>query len=77
MRLNYPELVHEHTAHLASPVKVQLEKFGTMEPPLTHVKELYILCYLCSDVVQEGSRRFDALELVHKHPTDLASPINM
>ena len=27
-----------------------------------HVKELYTPCYLCDDVVREGSRRFDALE---------------
>ena len=28
----------------------------------THVKELYTPCYLCHDVVREGSRRFAALE---------------
>ena len=32
--------------------------------PRTHVKELYTPCYLCNDVVREGSRRFNALELV-------------
>ena len=26
------------------------------------MKELYTPCYLCHDVVREGSRRFDALE---------------
>ena len=26
------------------------------------MKELYMPCYLCHDVVREGSRRFDALE---------------
>ena len=26
MRLNHPELVHKHPAHLASPVKMKLEK---------------------------------------------------
>ena len=59
MRLNHPELVHEHPAHLVSPVKMW---FGTVDPPRTHMKELYTPCYLCHDVVREGSRRFDALE---------------
>ena len=38
-------------------------RFGTGEPPQTHVTELYVLCYFCNAVVRGGSRRFDALEL--------------
>ena len=57
MRLNHPELVHKHPAH---PVK---RRFGTVEPPRTHVKELYTPCYLCDDVV--------------RHPAHLASPVKM
>ena len=53
------------------------KRFGTVEPPRTHVKELYTPCTHCNDVVQEGSRRFDALEPVHKHPEHLASPLKM
>ena len=30
--------------------------------PRTHVTKLYTLCYLCNDVVREGSTRFDVLE---------------
>ena len=56
MHLNHPELVH---THLASPVKI---KFGTVEPPQTHVKELYTPCYPCDDMVRKGQKRFDALE---------------
>ena len=37
-------------------------RFGPVEPPRTYVKELYIPCYLCEDVVREGSMRFDVLE---------------
>ena len=44
---------------------------GGAEPPQTHVKEHYTLCYICNDVVQEGSRRFDALEL---HRTSAKAP---
>ena len=29
-----------------------------VEPPGTHVTKLYTLCYLCNDVVREGSMRF-------------------
>ena len=42
-----------------------------MEPPRTHVKELYTLFYICNDVFREGSRMFDALEL---HRTSAKSP---
>ena len=37
-------------------------RFGTVEPPRTHVTKLYTLCYLCNNVVREGSTRFDVLE---------------
>ena len=37
-------------------------RFGRVEPPRIRVKELYIPCYLCEDVVREGSMRFDVLE---------------
>ena len=33
-----------------------------LEPPRIRVKELYKPCYLCEDVVREGSMRFDVLE---------------
>ena len=39
-----------------------LRTFGDVEPPQTHVTKLYTLCYLCNDVVREGSTRFDVLE---------------
>ena len=52
------KLVHKHPAHLVSSVKM----FGIVKPPRTHVKELYTPCFLCDEVVREGSRRFDALE---------------
>ena len=33
-----------------------------VEPPRTHVTKVYTLCYLCNDVVREGSKRFDVFE---------------
>ena len=35
---------------------------GTVEPPRTHVINLYTPCYLCDAVVRVGSMRFDVLE---------------
>ena len=57
MYLNHFELVHKHPAHLASHVKIKLREGSVQSnhPKLTP-------CYLCCDVVREGSRRFDALE---------------
>ena len=63
MHLNYPELVYKHPAHLASPVKCSQRRFSTVELPGTHVEELYTPCHLCNDVVREGLRRFDVLDL--------------
>ena len=59
MRLNHPELVYKYRTHLDSPV---IMWFGLVEPFRTHVKKLYTHCSLCDEVVQEGSRRFDAVE---------------
>ena len=33
-----------------------------VEPPRTHVKELYVPGFLCNKVVREGSKRFVAVE---------------
>ena len=52
------------------PLSTYLEFFH-MSSPRTHVKELYTLFYIYNDVVREGSRRFDALEL---HRTSAKSP---
>ena len=52
MHLNYSELVHKHhDAHLAYPVKMYLERFDTVEPTRTHVKELYTPRHPSSNVV--------------------------
>ena len=58
MNLNYPELelVHEH---FVSNLK---RRFGTVEPPRAHVKELYTPYHFCNNVVQEGSRNFDVVQ---------------
>ena len=45
-----------------------------VEPPRTHVTKLYTLCYLCYDVVREGSMRFDVLEPPRTHVTKLYTP---
>ena len=50
---NHPELVLQHPAHLASPVKSMLEKVRYSEPPRTPVKAVYKPCKLCEGV--EGS----------------------
>ena len=46
----------------------------TVEPTRTHVKEFYTPCSLCNDVVQEGSRRFDALGKVCSEITKRQDP---
>ena len=62
------------TLHTLYPLKrCSWRRFGTVEPPQTQVKEVYIPCYLCEEavrsrfdviehVVREGSMRFDVLE---------------
>ena len=35
---------------------------GTLEPPQTHVKDQYTHCFLSTEVVRQGSRRFAAVE---------------
>ena len=68
MRLNHPELVvYEHPAHLVSSVVREGSVdsnhselwFGIVEPPRTHVIDLYTPCFRCIEVVREGSRRFE------------------
>ena len=51
--------LHKHPALPVSPVMMQIEK---VQPPQTHVINLYTPCYLCEDVVRVGSMRFDVLE---------------
>ena len=46
-----------------STIKKLFRKFGTVEPPQTHVKELQLPRYLCNNVVREGSRRVKGVEL--------------
>ena len=33
-----------------------------VEPLRTHVKDFYTPCFLCTEVVREGSRRFEGVE---------------
>ena len=47
-------IVHTRTA-LHVPFTGSQRRFGPVEPSRTRVKELYIPCYLCEDVVREGS----------------------
>ena len=62
------------TLHTLYPLKrCSWRRFGTVEPPRTRVKEVYIPCYLCEDVVREGSMRFDGLE---SHQTSAYSPLH-
>ena len=61
--LEPPRTVVYCTLHTLYPLKIcSWRRFGTVEPPLTHKKAVYIPCYLCEDVVREGSMRFDVLE---------------
>ena len=46
-------------------------------PPRTRVTKLYTPCYLCNDVVREGSMCLNHPEQVHKHPSHLVSPVTM
>ena len=74
MRLKHPELVYKYHAHLVSPVKMLLEKVRySRTTPISCQRTLHALLSLrlC------GSRRFDALELVHNHPVHLVSPEKM
>ena len=74
MCLNLPDPVPYCTLHTFNPLKsCSLRRFSTVEPPRTHVKEVYIPCYLCEDAVREGSMRFDVLE---PHPTSAASTLH-
>ena len=56
MRLNHPELVHKHPAHLASPVKMKLENVRySRTTPNSCEKTLHSLLCLLSC----GTRRFE------------------
>ena len=78
MYLNHPELVHKHPAHLASPVK---RRFGTVEPPRTHVWKTST--HLASSVkmwfekVRGCLMRLNHPEQVHEHPAHLVFPVTM
>ena len=37
-------------------------RFDVLEPPRTYVKKLYTPFFLCTEVVREGSRRFEGVE---------------
>ena len=59
---------------------VQAHRTCTVEPPRTLVTKLYTPCYLCNDVVKEGSRRFYVLEPPRtsaQHPAYLVAPVTM
>ena len=43
-------------------------RFGPVKPSRTRVKEVYIPCYLCEDVVREGLMCLNLIELVHIAP---------
>ena len=49
---------YRYTTHLDPLVEMW---FGIVEPPRTHAIDLYTLCFLCTEVVREGSRRFAAV----------------
>ena len=52
---NHSEIVYRYPTHLVPTVKM------TVEPLRTHVKDFYTPCFLCTEVVREGSRRFDGV----------------
>ena len=54
--LNHSETVYRYPTHLVTTVKM---RFGTVEPLRTHDKDFYTPCFLCTEVVREGSRRFE------------------
>ena len=70
--LNHPELVPKHPTHLASSVVVCfLEVRGAATTPNecpTHLEH-------CDGVVRVGSLCLNHPELLHKHPTHLASSV--
>ena len=47
---------------LVQSLTTSLQKFRYSRTTPNSVKQLYTPCYLCSDVVREGSKRFDVLE---------------
>ena len=64
---------HPHTL-----VNMWVERFGIVDPPRTHVRDLYTPCflctarhltpcYLCNDVVREGSRYIKPLRTFSNH----------
>ena len=45
--------------------------FGIVEPPRTHVIDLYTPCFLCTEVVRGGSLRLNHPEQVYRYHTHL------
>ena len=81
MRLNHPEFVHKHPAHLASPVKMKLENVrysrttkNSCEKNTTHIAISVMMWF---KKVRGGSMCLNHPELVHKHPAHLVSPVKM
>ena len=69
MRLNYPELVHKHPAHLAYPVKMYFREGSVQsnhpELVLKNSTHLVIPAVMWFEKVQEGSMHLKYPELVH------------
>ena len=60
--LNHSETVYRYPTHLVTTVKMRFEKVRYSRPLRTHVKDFNTPCFLCTEVVREGSRRFEGVE---------------
>ena len=72
---------HLHRLVMYPLKKCSWRRFGTVEPPRTRIKELYIPCYLCEDVVREGLDEVQCAGTSQNqcilHPAHLVSPEEM
>ena len=59
--LNHSETVYRYPTHLVTTVKMRFEKvrYSRTTPNSRH---FYTPCFLCTEVVREGSRRFEGVE---------------
>ena len=74
MRLNHQELVHQHLTHLVPP---WLQKIRCSRSTLTSCEKT-LDTFVCNDVVQKGSKRFNSLDyhkLLRNHPAHLGFPV--
>ena len=66
--LNHSETVYRYPTHLVTTVKMRFEKVRYSRTTPNSRQRLLTPCFLCTEVVREGSRRFEGVEPLRNTP---------